>query len=85
MSDNTDLFIVKPNPAQDLINVSTTEYTGSVDYALVNALGCEIKKGAWEITAKQGVQIDCSTYVRGIYFLVMTADQRKYSYKLLLE
>ncbi|MDT8309667.1 MAG: T9SS type A sorting domain-containing protein, partial [Bacteroidales bacterium] len=85
MSDNTDLFIVKPNPAHDLINVSTTEYTGSVDYVLVNALGCEIKKGAWEITAKQSLQIDCSNFIRGIYFLVMTADQRKYSYKLLLE
>lgn len=71
---------VYPNPATDLVNISST-YDDLVRFELLNSSGVSVKNGSLEKTET----IDFSEFNTGVYFLTVYKENDSKTYKIVKE
>lgn len=69
---------VFPNPAQDYLNISVSEQECPLKYKIYNTLGQTIQSGLYS-----GTSLDISRIEKGVLFLEVEREHRKYIFKLL--
>lgn len=81
-NEENDNFKIYPNPAKDKLNVSFSEsFTGNI--SIVDLWGrnfLEVK-----IIKQKSVTIDVSGLHKGVYFMMIRANESVYSHKILVE
>ena len=81
-SEENMVFKVFPNPTNEQLTISFAEPI-SGDLCFVNLIGKTIFEH--QITKQKSVEIDVSTFKKGIYLVVIRIDQELYSQKVIVD
>ena len=76
-----------PNPAHDLINISmTSEENKDANLIILDVLGKTIYSAGMDLLAGENkVQVDCSTWAKGIYFVQVRSSDASISETIIVE
>lgn len=83
-SINSDLqnnLLLFPNPASNVLNITTEAFSGKFTYRIVNAIGETVNTGILQQTETHEINIDQLS--SGIYILYANDDEKQYSQKFI--
>ncbi len=76
LSSNNNNFIVFPNPANNVLNLSlTTTQEDNYSYAILNQLGAEISNGQLDLKYKRTHALNIENLSNGVYFIQVKNGQ----------
>jgi hypothetical protein len=84
LSASNNNFIVFPNPANNVLNLSlTTTQEDNYSYAIFNQLGAEISSGQLNFNSKRTHALNIENLSNGVYFIQVRNGQSSQTIKFI--
>lgn len=84
-SEQDKPFRIQPNPSDGIVYLKSLEYSGAVNYVIMDISGKVIMEDQYQAPAGSSKMIDLNQNGTGVYFLSVIAEERKYDFKIIVK